>query len=134
MKTLTGSKSRIFLSIAFIMALLSISESCTKPMDNMSGSGSNTGGTVGKGDIPGTNEVWIQGMNFIPSSITVTAGTAVKWTNKDAVSHTVTSNTSLFDSGTIASNGTFSCTFLTTGTFQYYCSLHPSMTGTVVVN
>ena len=134
MKTLAGSKSRIILNFAFLLAILSISGSCTKPMDNMDGSGSNTGGTVGKGDGPGTNEIWIQGMNFSPSSITVTAGTTVTWTNKDAVSHTVTSNTGLFDSGTIVSNGTFSRTFPATGTFQYYCTLHPTMTATVVVN
>jgi len=87
---------------------------------------------------PGTNEVWLQGMAFNPSAITVSAGTTIKWTNKDNITHTVTSGTpgspdGVFDSGNIGNGATFSFTFNTKGTFQYYCSIHQSMRGTVVV-
>jgi plastocyanin len=83
---------------------------------------------------PGPNEVWIDGMAFIPETITVTVGTTIKWTNKDGVSHTVTSTTpGSFDSGIIPNNGTYSLQFNTTGTFSYYCTIHTSMTGTVIV-
>jgi len=119
--------------MAILFAVLSFSNSCTKSMDNMTGTGGNTGGTGGKGG-PGINEVWIQGMAFSPSTITVSAGSTITWTNKDGVSHTVTSNTGLFDSGTFGSNGTFSFTFPTAGTYPYYCAVHPSMTATVKVN
>ena len=73
-----------------------------------------TGGTGGSGG-PGLNEVFIQGMAFNPSTITVAAGTTITWTNKDGFAHTVTSDTNLFNSGNIGSNGTFSFTFATAG-------------------
>jgi len=82
---------------------------------------------------PGINEVWIQGSAFTPATITVSAGTTIKWTNKDGMSHTVTSTTALFDSGTIGNNGTYSHQFNTIGTFPYYCTIHTYMTATVVV-
>lgn len=80
------------------------------------------------------NAVYIQNMAFNPATITVPAGTTITWTNKDGMAHTVTSDTAIFDSGSIASNGTYSRTFPTAGTFPYHCSIHPSMTATVIVN
>ncbi len=133
MKTLNNSKGKMLLSIAFIFAILSISNSCTKSSDNTYGNNGGNGGDGGKGG-PGTNEVWIQGMAFNPSIITVIAGTRITWTNKDGVTHTVTSDTGLFDSGSVSSNGTFSYMFSTPGTYPYHCTIHPSMTATVVVN
>jgi|ERR1035437_9566531 plastocyanin len=82
----------------------------------------------------GANEVFIQGMAFSPVTLTVTTGTAVKWTNKDGVNHTVTSDNALFDSGNIATNGTYSYTFNNAGTFTYHCSIHPTMKATIIVN
>jgi len=77
----------------------------------------------------------MQGMAFTPSTITVSAGTTITWTNNDGVVHNVTSNTSgLFSSGSISPNGTYSHLFSTAGTFSYKCTIHPSMTGSVVVN
>jgi len=133
MKTIISSKGNLLMGIAMLFAILSISSSCTKSSDNMYGTGGNTGGTGGKGG-PGTNEVWIQGMAFSPSSITVTAGTTITWTNKDGIAHTVTSDSGLFDSGSISANGTYSHLFATAGTYPYYCVIHPTMTATVVVN
>lgn len=95
--------------------------------------GTNDSGT------PGQNEVWMQNISFKPASITVSVGTTIKWTNKDNTIHTVTSGTpgspdGLFDSGNLSNGGTFSFTFNTKGTFQYYCKPHQSsMKGTVVV-
>jgi plastocyanin len=79
--------------------------------------------------------VSIQGMAFIPASITIAVNTTVTWTNNDAVTHTVTSDTPLFNSGNMAGNGsgTFSFTFTSAGTFPYHCSIHPDMTATVIV-
>jgi len=83
--------------------------------------------------MPGLNEVFIQSMAFSPGTITVTANTIVTWTNKDGVTHTVTSNTGLFDSGTIGANKTYSHMFATAGSYPYHCTVHPSMTATVTV-
>ena len=82
---------------------------------------------------PGANEVWIQNMAFYPSSITVAVNTTIKWTNKDAVTHTATSNNGVFDSGSISDGGTYSYHFSTPGTYAYHCTLHPHMTATVIV-
>ena len=60
---------------------------------------------------PATSEVFIQNTAFTPASITVPVNTIVKWTNKDAVIHTVTSNAVLFDSGNLSSGATFSYQF-----------------------
>lgn len=83
---------------------------------------------------PGLNEVWIQDMAFSPATITISAGTTITWTNKDGIPHTVTSTTGVFNSGSIAANGTYSHTFNIAGAYPYYCTIHPSMTAIVIVN
>ena len=129
MKWLIGSKSRVLISTSLLIAILSILNSCSKTTayDTPSPAPGTKGG-------PGTNEVWIQGMAFSPATITVTAGTTIKWTNKDGVSHTVTSNDGIFDSGSLSDGSTFSYQFNTTGTFPYYCAFHAGMKASVIVN
>ena len=75
----------------------------------------------------------ISGFAFVPQTLTVSVGTTVTWTNNDSASHTVTSNDNLFESGTLAKGATFSHTFEQKGTFNYHCSIHPSMTGKIIV-
>jgi len=142
MKKSVGSKISLLTGTGFLFAILSISYSCTKPMDNSYGMGTSAGsGTGAKGGSSGTapNEVIIQGMAFSPSVITVIAGTRITWTNNDSFEHTVTSDTGLFDSGTISGSGaygaggSYSYTFITAGTFPYHCTTHPMMTATVIV-
>jgi nitrite reductase (NO-forming) len=72
---------------------------------------------------------------FSPATITVVIGVnnTVVWTNKDSAPHTVTSSTKLFDSGNLNTGDTFTYTFATPGTYQYGCSYHPWMKGTVIV-
>jgi plastocyanin len=70
---------------------------------------------------------------FMPNPLTVAAGTTVTWTNTDAIAHTSTSDSRVFDSGTISPGGSFSFAFQTPGTFPYHCTIHPGMVGTVVV-
>jgi plastocyanin len=87
---------------------------------------------------PGANEIFIQGMAFSPANKTISVGTTIKWTNKDGVTHTVTSGvpgspSGLFDSGNFGSNDVFSFAFSQAGTFKYYCKIHSSMTGTITV-
>lgn len=130
MGRLTASKSKIIIRIIFLLVILNISNNCSKDtMDDTPGTGGNPALK-----LPGPNEVWIQGSAFSPETITVTTGTTITWTNKDGVIHTVTSNTGLFDSGNIGNNGTYSLKVTAAGTFPYFCKLHTTMTGTVVVN
>jgi predicted secreted protein with PEFG-CTERM motif len=77
---------------------------------------------------------------YSPTPSTVSPGATVIWTNRDTVSHTITSgkvrenNTgSLFDSGLIKSGSTFQFTFSNPGTFDYFCTVHPWMAGQVIV-
>jgi plastocyanin len=83
--------------------------------------------------ITGQASVNISGFAFVPSTLTVSVGTTVTWTNNDSVSHTVTSNDDLFDSGNLAKGATFSHTFEQKGTFNYQCTIHPFMTGEIIV-
>jgi len=74
------------------------------------------------------------GQFYTPASFTVKAGTTVTWVNKDGTVHTVTSQgNSLFDSGNVPTGGVFKFTFAQAGTYQYYCTIHPWMKGTIVV-
>jgi plastocyanin len=137
MKKLNSSDHRLFTGVVILFAVFSIMNSCKKPIDTMYGITSTTGsttGTTGGSSGPGTNEVWIQGMAFNPATITVSAGTTIVWTNKDAVAHTVTSTTGLFNSPSLGTNATYSRLFSTAGTYNYYCAVHPAMTATVIVN
>ncbi|MBU1703050.1 cupredoxin family copper-binding protein [Patescibacteria group bacterium] len=77
-------------------------------------------------------EVSIIDFNFEPDSLTVTPGTTVVWTNMDAVAHTVSSDQ--FTSEALNSGDSFMYTFNQEGTFDYFCSIHPQMTGSIVVS
>jgi plastocyanin len=77
--------------------------------------------------------VSIQGMAFNPQTLNISLNATVTWTNNDGVTHTVTSDTGLFNSGNISPGGTFSYQFTSTGTFNYHCSIHQYMTATVIV-
>jgi amicyanin len=80
--------------------------------------------------------VEISNFAFAPASITVKKGTAVTWTNKDSVSHTVTPDeeTMAFEgSELLAKDESYQFTFETAGTYTYHCQPHPQMKGTVIV-
>ena len=79
------------------------------------------------------NTVAIQGFAFAPPTITVVPGTTVTWTNKDDEAHQVMSMTKLFHSPALDTKDAYSFTFKDPGTYEYFCTLHPQMTGTVIV-
>jgi amicyanin len=78
-------------------------------------------------------EVKIDNFTFNPPQITVKAGDTVVWTNHDDIPHTVTSKTMVFRSKAMDTDDKFSFTFATPGSYAYFCSSHPHMTGTIVV-
>lgn len=77
--------------------------------------------------------VRISGMRFEPASITVKPGTTVTWVHESPMPHTITGNASGLGSSTLYNGQTYSHTFEKDGLFNYYCDIHPSMTGSVVV-
>jgi len=80
-----------------------------------------------------TVQAAIDNFAFTPKEITVKAGSTVRWTNKDDIPHTVTSDSNLFSSPVLDTNQTFQFTFERPGKFLYFCKLHPRMTGVVTV-
>jgi plastocyanin len=84
---------------------------------------------------PATVEVKIDNFSFAPASISVPVGTTITWTNRDDIPHTVvsTDEPKVFKSKVLDTDEKFSYTFTKAGTFPYFCSVHPKMTGTVVV-
>jgi plastocyanin len=79
-------------------------------------------------------EVKIDNFTFDPPVLTVKAGTTVTWKNVDDIPHTVASGTrGLFKSKALDTDDSFSFTFKEAGAFDYFCSLHPHMTGTIRV-
>jgi len=87
-------------------------------------------GDKGSGGI----EVKIDNFTFGPTSLKVAAGSTVTWTNRDDVPHTVVSDDkSTFKSKALDTDEQFSYTFSKPGTYHYFCSVHPKMTGEVVV-
>jgi amicyanin len=77
--------------------------------------------------------VTIDNFTFNPQRLTVKAGSTVTWTNKDDIPHAIASVSALFRSKALDTDDHYSFTFSTPGTYQYFCSLHPHMTGTIVV-
>ncbi len=78
-------------------------------------------------------EVNIDNFSFGPQTVTVAVGATVTWTNRDDIPHTVVSTDGLFKSKVRDTDEKFSYTFAKAGTYPYYCSVHPKMTGKVVV-
>ena len=80
-----------------------------------------------------TPAVTIDNFSFGPPTLTVAAGTTVTWTNRDDIPHTVVSTDGAFKSKAVDTDEKFSYKFAKPGTYAYFCSIHPKMTGTVVV-
>ena len=86
-------------------------------------------------DQPSAANVAVKIDNFVfgPQAITVPVGTTVTWTNSDDIPHTAVSTDGVFKSKVMDTDEKFSYTFTKAGTYSYYCSVHPKMTGQVVV-
>jgi plastocyanin len=83
----------------------------------------------------GAKQVVIDNFTFEPPILTVPAGTKVTWVNHDDVPHTVTSTEKpkQFGSGTLDTDGQFSHVFTNAGNYEYFCAIHPKMTGRIIV-
>jgi Icc protein len=80
-----------------------------------------------------TAEVKIDNFSFAPKSHTIAAGTSVTWRNHDDIPHIVVSAEKKFSSPVLDTDQVFSFTFQEPGTYPYFCKIHPTMTGTIVV-
>ncbi|MBV9515869.1 MAG: cupredoxin family copper-binding protein [Mycobacteriaceae bacterium] len=124
----------------------------TRPSVNFGSGASVTPGMPGMSGMPSTgtsptgtaassgpaapvagNAVAINNFKFEPATLTVPVGGTVTWTNNDEEPHTVVAKDGSFHSPSLDTKGTYSFTFTKAGSFDYICSIHPFMTGTVVV-
>lgn len=78
-------------------------------------------------------DVKIDNFTFGPADVTVKAGSTITWTNRDDIPHTVVSADKAFKSKVLDTDDHYSFTFASPGTFTYFCSIHPKMTGRIVV-
>ena len=91
--------------------------------------------SVKANDQPSAANVPVKIDNFVfgPQAITVPVGTIVTWTNSDDIPHTAVSTDGVFKSKVMDTDEKLSYTFTKPGTYSYYCTVHPKMTGQVVV-
>ncbi len=101
-------------------------------MDSMDGMMS-SGGPQTTGSASGRGEVKIESFRFQPTTLNVTRGTVVVWTNDDSAPHTATAKEGSFDTGRLDKGESGQVTFDMPGTFDYTCSFHSRMNGRVVV-
>jgi len=109
------------LGIAVLLAALSL------------GRPSNIFGATPDGKPAPEVAVKIDNFSFSPATITVPAGTTIRWTNRDDIPHTVVSEDKIFKSKVLDTDEQFTYTFTKPGTYSYFCSIHPKMTAKVVV-
>lgn len=92
-----------------------------------------TASAVAQDSKPAETAVKIDNFIFSPNPLTVTAGTTIRWTNRDDIPHNIVSDDKTFKSKVLDTDEAFAYTFTKPGTYTYFCSIHPKMTGKVVV-
>jgi len=121
-------KTFLVLSVAVVIFL---GAGCSA--SNNSGTSTAPGAAAGSAALE--NQVNINHFVFEPNVLTIKTGQTVTWVHDDNVSHTIVSGVSgsLFESPVLKRGDTYDFTFNTPGQFTYYCSIHPSMKGTIIV-
>jgi plastocyanin len=125
-----------FLVASFVLSIAIAADSILTPALGQATSSNTAQVSIveGSSSTPGPN-------SYNPSPLTIKVGTTVVWTNNDSTLHTVTSGLpsggpvgTLFDSSYLGPGKTFNYTFSKAGTFDYHCTLHPTMVGKVIVS
>jgi plastocyanin len=90
--------------------------------------------TRAKGEAAASQlQVQVDNFTFGPATLTVPVNSTVTWVNKDDLPHVIASNDGVFKSKALDTDDKFSYTFSKSGTYAYFCSIHPKMVGTIVV-
>jgi plastocyanin len=89
--------------------------------------------SIAANPAPAAAEVNIDNFSFSPATLTVKAGTTITWTNRDDIPHTVVADDKSFKSKVLDTGEKFTFTPTKPGTYPYFCSIHPKMTGKLVV-
>ncbi len=139
----------LILSVILVLALSLVAVACGGSSTTTTAGGATTtaggatttaggatttaGGATTTAGGAGGAQVTIKGFAFDPVTVTIKVGESVTWTNQDSADHTVTADNGEFKSSSLGNGATFSFTFTKAGSYPYHCSIHSSMTGTVVV-
>ena len=84
----------------------------------------------------GSNQIAIKNFAFSPAALTIKTGTTVTWTNQDGAPHQISSDPGApvaFNSESLANGASYQFTFTQAGTYDYHCTIHPAMKGTIIV-
>jgi|SRR5215471_5032864 len=125
------------LAVAFVVLLSAAacgsnnSNSTGTPSSTTTGTGTTTGATASASIVSGSSVLTTTA--FSPNPIAVKVGDSVKWTNNDSIPHTSTANNGQWNSGILNPGQSFTMMFSAAGSFQYHCTIHPGMVGTVTV-
>jgi plastocyanin len=134
-------QSRKITALSLAMNLLAVAAvGCTGGTPGIEGTHGAAAGTVASagGDsrrAEVAKQIVIDNFSFDPATLTVPVGTKVTWVNHDDVPHTATSTAKpkRFESGTLDTDGQFTYVFTSPGTYEYFCAVHPKMTGKIIV-
>lgn len=124
--------TRKHLELAVLGVLLLAGCSVSRPSPSIGAPSVSMSVTAPAGPVSG-NQVNIDDFAFVPLALTVAVGTTVTWTNHDEEPHTVAASDGSFRSPGMGTGASYSHAFATPGKFEYVCSIHPMMRGTVVV-
>jgi plastocyanin len=128
---MTSNSRIVFWSACAIMLVLScLFSGCT--------SAQSPPATTPATPIPagGSNQIAIKNFAFSPAALTIKTGTTVTWTNQDGAPHQIASDPGTpvaFKSESLVNGASYQFTFTQAGTYSYYCTIHPSMKGTIIV-
>ena len=124
--------SILFIFSIFVAALLLFGCTSTPSTQNSTTvtSSSNSPNTTVSQKVA---NIVISGFAFNPSSLEISPGITVIWTNNDGTTHTITSDTGSFNSGSIAPGQSWNKTFDAAGEYDYHCAIHSSMKGKIIV-
>jgi plastocyanin len=108
---------------------------CAGLLASCSSSGGSKGGSSSSASSPSAsgNTVDVKNFSFSPSSLSVAKGTTVTWKFDDAANHNVTASNNAFKSKDLHTGGTYSFTFNSAGTYNYICTIHQYMKGSITV-
>ena len=115
-----------------MLVLICMSAGCT----SSPGPATTTPAATTPAPSAGAGTITIKNFAFTPATLTVKSGTTVTWTNQDGPTHQIASDSGSsvsFSSNPLATGASYQFTFTTPGTYPYHCAIHPSMTGTIVV-
>jgi plastocyanin len=123
------------LSAVILVALLTACSSNTSSPSPVSPTPTVPSGGGGGGSSSTVTILGVRGSgSYSPPTVTVKVGDSIAWMNSDSITHTATASNGAFNTGNVAPGSTSApVTMTTAGTFDYMCTIHPSMTGTVVV-